>query len=115
MTTAHAHIRELLVEWQALRIIIAEMDVAEHPDIVDALGRVWTWIPGGSGNLYGHDGMAWPREHVERPDVGLPSSAVLANPNYSWCELCRQPAGRLGIRRVPMVTVELPAATAGAT
>jgi hypothetical protein len=109
MSAPHlAPIRKLLAEWQALRTIIAEMDVAEHPDITDALGRVWTWIPGGSGNLYGHDGMAWPREDVEDPGIGLPTPAVLENPNYHWCRLCRQPAGRLGTRRVPMVTVELP-------
>jgi hypothetical protein len=115
----------LVTEWQALRTVIAEMEAAEHPDITDALGRVWTWIPGGArdrdGNnmstLYGHDGMAWPREHVEQPAIGWPRADVLDNPNYRWCELCRAGAATAGERvqvSAPspggVVTVELPGA-----
>jgi hypothetical protein len=112
-----------VTEWQALRTVIAEMEVAEHPDITDSLGRVWTWIPGGArdrdGNdtstLCGHDGMAWPREHVEQPGIGWPRADVLGNPNYRWCELCRAGATAAGESGPPpapspggVVTVELP-------
>jgi hypothetical protein len=116
-----------VTERQALRTVIAEMEAAELADITDALGRVWTWIPGGArdrdGNdtstLYGHDGMAWPREHVEQPGIGWPRVDVLDNPNYRWCELCRAGATTAGERAQAsppspggVVTVELPDAEA---
>lgn len=68
----------MLDEWAAARAALAEMERAEHPDITDARGRVWSWW---RGDLYRHtvqEGefhpnpritagytMAWPREHVE--------------------------------------------------
>jgi hypothetical protein len=120
---AQQAVSNLITEWLALRIVIAEMEVAEHPPITDALGRTWTWQPGGprdrQGNdrstLYGHDGMAWPREWVEHPGIGWPRADALDNPNSRWCELCR--AGATAAAGQPpapapspggVVTVELP-------
>lgn len=99
-------VADLVDRWRDARRELAAIERAEHPPITDALGRSWEWIPGGSGDLYGHDGMAWPRHLVERPDVGLPTPGALDNPNYRWCELCRSPSVRLaGGRRVPVTTV----------
>jgi hypothetical protein len=127
ITQAQQAVSTLVTEWLALRIVIAEMEVAEHPPITDALGRAWTWIPGGArdrdGNdcstLYGHDGMAWPREWVEHPGIGWPRAAALDNPNSRWCELCRAGAtAAAGQTPAPapspggVVTVELPDAEA---
>lgn len=90
----------LVQEWQALRLALRQLEEAEHPPIVDSLGRAWTWI---DKELYGHDGMAWPRDFLKETELSLPSPRVLANPNYRWCDICRGPAAQLGRRRVPVV------------
>lgn len=76
----------MIDEWQSLRAEIAAMERAEHPDVTDALGRTWQWK---SGDIYTHDGMAWPLIFIQDPNVGLPKSVALDNPNYSWCEICK--------------------------
>jgi hypothetical protein len=79
----------LIDEWQALRQELRAMEVAEHPDITDALGRVWKWK---DGDLYTHDSIASPKAFVTRPKMSLPTQAALENPNYQWCEICKTPA-----------------------
>jgi len=82
-------VADMITEWQATRLAMAELERAEHPDITDPHGRVWTWHSGaGADEMYKHDGMAWPVEWIARG--GLPRPEGLANPNYSWCEICRQ-------------------------
>lgn len=76
----------LVDAWRAARRALREIEENEHPDLTDALGRAWKWI---DGDLYGHDGMAWPRDHVTYEAVGLPTKAARDNPNYRWCEICR--------------------------
>lgn len=77
----------LITEWQALHRALRGERAAEHPDVTDALGRVWVWK---SGDLYGHDSMAWPLAMVASDLVGWPSPLLLDNPNYRWCAACRQ-------------------------
>lgn len=76
----------LINAWQALRKALAETEAAEHPDVTDALGRVWVWK---SGDVYVHDSMAWPLVMVASPLVGWPAPGLLDNPNYRWCPACR--------------------------
>ncbi|MFJ4828478.1 hypothetical protein ACIP79_00845 [Streptomyces sp. NPDC088747] len=85
-------IRELIIEWQTTRTVVAEVERAEHPDIVDRHGRTWTWV---SKDLYRHCGNAAPVWMIN--DFGLPTQAALDNPNYDLCEICLN--GR--IRNVP--------------
>lgn len=75
----------LVDEWQALRAEIREQEETDHPPIIDALGRVWTWW---QGDIYRHDGMAWPADHIGRYAQGWPSIRLIDNPNYHWCDLC---------------------------
>lgn len=70
----------------ALRRAVREIEEEEHPDLVDAFGRTWTWK---SHDLYVHDSMAWPRDSVLSPTIGWPSASVLDNPNYRWCDTCK--------------------------
>jgi hypothetical protein len=76
----------LVDDWQAARRALREIEEAEHPNITDALGRVWQWK---DKDLYTHDSMAWPRDHVMHSGVSLPSQAALDNPNYQWCSICK--------------------------
>lgn len=88
MSAATETVGRLIGEWQAARAALAEMERAEHPDITDRHGRVWTWKPD-RGDVYVHDGLAWPRRFVEDGRIGLPSQAVLDNPNYGHlCTTC---------------------------
>lgn len=84
-----------LDEWERLRKELRAIEEAEHPPITDVLGRQWTWK---DGDLYVHDGMAWPREFVERAEMELPSQAALENPNYRWCPICRGESPRRAAR-----------------
>lgn len=77
----------LINEWQTRRAGLRATEAAEHPDVTDALGRVWVWR---SGDLYGHDSMAWPLAMVASSLVGWPAATLLDNPNYRWCPACRQ-------------------------
>jgi hypothetical protein len=72
--------------WLEARRALREAEQAEHPDVTDALGRVWTWM---DGDIYTHDGMAWPLDHITHPGIGWPTAAALDNPNYQWCATCR--------------------------
>jgi hypothetical protein len=74
----------LLAEWIALRAELAEMERAEHPDITDRHGRVWSWV---SKNLYRHCGIAAPANMINQ--FGLPTQQMLDNPNYGeLCAIC---------------------------
>ncbi len=79
-------IAALIDEWQAVRAQLAEIERAEHPDIVDEYGRTWTWR--GRGDLYVHHGFAFP-ERMVRAGVGRPSKVLLDNPNYDLCDICK--------------------------
>jgi hypothetical protein len=74
----------LIDEWRAARSELAEIERAEHPDIIDHHGRIWTWI---SGDLYRHCQLAWPERFIRAPH-GLPSPRLADNPNYRLCEIC---------------------------
>lgn len=80
---------KLVTDWQAARLLLKELERAEHPDLVDHHGRVWTWK---YGDLYVHDGcLAWPKDHVLDGTHGLPGPALADNPNYrELCPTCRQ-------------------------
>lgn len=85
MSAATEAVAGLLSEWQAARAQLAGIERAEHPDITDHLGRVWTWR--GRGDLYRHCGIAAPAAMIDQ--FGLPSRAVLDNPNYGeLCDVC---------------------------
>lgn len=62
---------------------------AEHPPIVDRYGREWAWW---DKDVYIHDGtLAFTRDAIQDPRLGLPSPECAANPNYSkLCAICRQ-------------------------
>lgn len=85
-----------VAEWQRLRAQIAEIERAEHPDITDSYGRVWTWFAGEqrlkySDELYVHCGMVAstdPDSGVYLHRHGLPTQAALDNQNYELCEIC---------------------------
>lgn len=77
-------VTRLLTEWQDARAQLAELERAEHPDITDRHGRVWTWR--GSGDLYRHCGNAAPADMIDQ--FGLPSQRSLDNPNYDPCDIC---------------------------
>lgn len=80
----------LLDEWQVARATLRLIEEAEHPDIIDVHGRVWTWW---KGDLYRHDGvLAWPLSLIRDPAFGLPRAGLAdGNPNYaSLCAICRR-------------------------
>lgn len=77
---------EKISEWLALRAEIRALNQAEHPDLTDRFGRVWTWV---EGDLYTHCGMTWPRQVLDWDTFTLPSGTVRSNPNYHLCEICR--------------------------
>lgn len=78
-------IRELIASWQQSRQALRAIEKAEHPNVTDVFGRVWEWK---SKDIYTHDGMAWPLDHVTNEKIGLPSKQALENPNYQWCSTC---------------------------
>jgi hypothetical protein len=75
-----------IVEWRAIRAELAALERAEHPDITDRHGRVWSWW---KGDLYRHDDtLAVPADLVA--DWGLPGARLADNPNYAGlCDICR--------------------------
>lgn len=83
----------LIANWQDARAGLAELERAEHPDIVDRFGRTWTWV--GRSDTYRHCGTACPVDMID--DFGLPTQRALDNPNYELCGTCVD--GRT--RRVP--------------
>ena len=82
MSQGRNPVPDLMRELQASLAEFQAAKAAAHPDITDALGRVWVWW---KGDLYLHDNMAWTADMITRPEVGLPSDAVMLNPNYTWC------------------------------
>jgi hypothetical protein len=81
---------KMVSDWLQLRADLAAVERAEHPDLTDHHGRVWTWV---AGDLYRHCGMAWPRHSIEDTRHGLPSATVRANPNYDLCDICKGVTG----------------------
>lgn len=77
-------IEDLITSWQAARALVAEIERAEHSDITDRHGRVWTWR--GRGDTYRHCGNSAPVYMIN--DFGLPTQAALDNPNYDLCGIC---------------------------
>jgi hypothetical protein len=82
-------IDKLLDDWQRIRAEIRAIEELEHPPIIDRHKRKWVWK---DKDLYTHDGvMAWTRDMIERPNIGLPSPHLADNPNYAaLCATCRQ-------------------------
>jgi hypothetical protein len=80
---------DLIDEWRVARAALRETSKADHPDLTDVFGRVWTWV---AGDLYRHDSMAWTSEMVKSPNLRGPSQDALTNPNYTWCGRCREVA-----------------------
>lgn len=64
----------LIAEWQRLRAEIRALEKAEHPDITDVDGRVWTWW---KGDLY----------TTPRPDL-YPVNEYRSEPGKSAVPLC---------------------------
>lgn len=88
MSNATEAVSRLVDEWLAARAALAELERAEHPDIVDGYGRAWTW-KAGRGDIYVHDGMAFPKAFLTEGRIGLPRQSVLDNPNYAHlCPVC---------------------------
>jgi hypothetical protein len=88
MSEATEAVSRLVDDWQRARAALAELERAEHPDVTDRFGRVWTWKPG-CGEIYRHDGMAFPKAFLDDGSVGLPTQAALDNPNYArFCGTC---------------------------
>lgn len=87
MSEATETVGRLVDQWQAARAALTELERAEHPDIVDRFGRVWTWR--GRGDLYRHCGMAFPGDWLKEDGrIGLPSQRSLDNPNSDPCTIC---------------------------
>ena len=84
---AVTHVRTMLADLAAIRGELAEIDAAEHPDVTDRFGRVWTWW---KGELYHHDDtLADTRDRIAA--YGLPPATLADNHNYAGlCTICRQ-------------------------
>lgn len=54
--------RDLVSRWLDARRELAEAERAEHPNVTDTSGRVWTWK---AGDLYRHEGKAWPLAFID--------------------------------------------------
>lgn len=76
-------VTRVLGEWHALRVVLRELERAEHPDIIDGYGRTWTWK---DNNLYVHCGTAAPADTIDQ--FGLPTQKALDNQNYKLCSAC---------------------------
>ena len=86
MTQRHGPADGLVRHWLTARAALAELERAEHPDVVDRYGRAWSWV---SGDLYRHDCLAWPLDDIEGGKFGLPPARLADNPNYaSLCAIC---------------------------
>lgn len=66
------------------------MSIGEPTELVDQYGRTWQLkADGGYSPIYVHDGMAVPGSFVTDGKMGLPTDAVLSNPNYPpLCDIC---------------------------
>ncbi|AKZ59221.1 hypothetical protein SAM23877_6176 [Streptomyces ambofaciens ATCC 23877] len=84
MSTAIETVSKLVGKWVAARAELAEIERAEHPDIVDRHGRTWTWF--GRGDLYRHCGNAAPASMIDQ--FGRRPQVILDNPNYDLCDVC---------------------------
>ncbi|MFE5290186.1 hypothetical protein ACFRAQ_34905 [Nocardia sp. NPDC056611] len=80
-------VASMIADWRAARAELAALERAEHADITDRFGRVWTWW---KGDLYRHDkGLAVPQKFLTEGWVGLPKRELKDNPNYELCEICK--------------------------
>jgi hypothetical protein len=84
-----AAIGALVDEWLTALGNLRALEETEHPDLIDVLGRAWKWK---AGDIYTHDGMAWPETFITSPSMGLPGPVALENPNYQWCAICKPAA-----------------------
>lgn len=64
-------VSDLLVQWRAARAELAALEAAEHPDITDVHGRVWTWW---KGDLY----------RTPRPDIYPPTPENPEGGRSAW-------------------------------
>jgi hypothetical protein len=94
----HQIVSGMVDEWKQLRTELQDVEQSEHPDIVDCLGRLWTWV---DKDLYRHDNMATTRNIIESTGLRFPQPKILDNPNYTWCNHCL--AGIKNIRGVDHV------------
>lgn len=76
-------VENLIADWQEARAALAEIERAEHPDIIDRHSRVWAWV---SKDLYRHCCTAAPADMINQ--FGLPTQGALDNPNYDLCDIC---------------------------
>jgi hypothetical protein len=76
----------LIDEWQAIRRQLAEIEWAEHSDLVDEYDRAWTWW---KGSLYRHCGFGPYPEWMIRKGFGYPSQDLLDNPDRELCDICK--------------------------
>jgi hypothetical protein len=82
--------------WRHARAELAAIERAEHPDVTDRFGRVWTWETEISGTgrprgRYVHDGTFSADDADAVARWGLPPERLASNPNYAGlCETCRQ-------------------------
>lgn len=79
-----AAVSALVADWKAARTALADLERADHLDIVDRFGRTWTWT--GRSDTYRHCGNAAPAHMIG--DFGLPTQTALDNPNYDLCVVC---------------------------
>lgn len=82
-------VANLMSQWATARADLAALERADHPDLIDHHGRVWTWK--GRGDLYSHDDtLCWPAHWVTDGTAVLPDKKLMDNPNYAkLCGICR--------------------------
>lgn len=78
---------DLVDDWTALRQELKERVREAHPDLTDVLGRTWAWV---GGELYRHDSLTWTASMVASEHLRGPSQDALRNPNYEWCDRCKE-------------------------
>lgn len=72
-----AAVARVVDEWQTLRADLAALEAAEHPDIIDVNGRVWSWW---QGDLY-----TTPRPDIYPPTPERPEGGRAAWPRDFIC------------------------------
>lgn len=71
---------EMIDAWMSIRAELHALEKAEHPDVTDRFGRVWTWW---KGDLYGHCSMAWTQDMITAESIGLPTIHYTG-----MCDIC---------------------------
>ncbi|WP_420032205.1 hypothetical protein ACN2WE_04925 [Streptomyces sp. cg28] len=80
-----SRIDELIARWGHARAELADLEAAEHPDIVDHHGRTWVWS---QGTLYRHCRLECPEPFITDGRLGLPKKAHLAIVDHEMCAIC---------------------------